>query len=908
MPCCLSHSRLECYTAAELAASSQQTAVTQINSGFASASARPSYAPHSRIAPSHINLTLNVTEAALMAKTVKAQVAITLAVPASSISSSAVNRELVLNAVSLNIEKVVGADSWNYDGKLLSLHWVSNYSGGIVVIDYTIERPIAGLYFHVADSLVPDRALHVITDHETERARYWLPCVDYPLVRTTLEYTITHSTHHTAVANGAHISTTVSPTDPSISTSVYKLLNHTCPSYLICWAVGDFLSVDDGDVDGMPLKYLCSRDNKFVTKENLLNTFGKTGTMIRWMQKKVGLKFPWEKYYQIVSPKIAGGAMENISLVTFNTVFLVDERLGQDGWRKSVDGINIHEMAHTYFGNLLTNRHFEHAWLKEAWATYMDYCWTEDHDSYEEARFDAFSNMEDYISETSSYVRPIVCRTYDNSWDMFDEHTYPGGACRLHMLRHILGDDTFWAAVKNYVNTYNGRFVETEDFKRALESESGLNLTKFFDQWIYGRGFPKVKAEYSYDADKKIVQIALEQTQADKDLEIPAVFEVTLEVDVIDVDGKVHSTEVVFNDASGAKVIAFVLMGDAKPDIVEVDPRGKVLHTLDFNPGEAILEGTAKRGRDIMSRIRSYRQLIKNADISCMKKVSAAVHEEPFWGVRQQVYDALSKSKLQSAVDILANALAIEKDPKALRMLVNAASFKDSRIREGLLRILARPASELSGRTRRFAYTNLGRQRHPDDAAVLIQAAADPENNDLHGFTLAGIITGLGLHRSREAFDALVGMVFSHTSGGARRVPESCVVHTIDAIAASLPWQDNAILRRETAEKLAELVRADPAPRVQKAGIHALAKLGNDGAPHAGVCLRVASTAFAAQETRALVAQVDEMRENNADGGAAAALRKTVDALEERLREMEAVVQLLEAKEKSGLFKPETDA
>ncbi|KAJ3030262.1 UNVERIFIED_CONTAM: hypothetical protein HDU68_009659 [Siphonaria sp. JEL0065] len=855
------------------------------------------------IEPSHVALTLNVTEAALKARTVQAQVAITLTVPASTISATNINRlvELILNAVSLTIEKVVGVDSWNYDGKHLTLRWTKNYTGGIVVIDYVIEKPIAGLYFHVPNSLVPDRALHVITDHETERARYWLPSVDYPLVRTTLEYTITHSTHHTAVANGAHISTTVSSTDPSISVTIYKLLNHTCPSYLICWAVGDYLSVDDGDVDGIPLKYLCSKDNEYVTKETLLNTFGKTGAMIRWMQKKVGLKFPWEKYYQIISPKIEGGAMENISLVTYKDVFLVNENLGKDGWQKAVDGVNVHEMAHTYFGDLLTIRHFEHAWLKESWATYMDYCWSEDHYSHEEARYDSFLNQENYIHETSSYVRPIVCRTYDSSWDMFDGHTYPGGAFRIHMLRHILGDDTFWAAIKNYVNTYNGRFVETEDFKRALENESGLNLTKFFDQWIYGRGFPKIKADYFYDAEKKIVQITLEQTQADKDLEIPAVFEVTLEVDVIDTDGKIHPTEVVFNDSTGPKVIAFVVLGDAKPDIVEVDARGKVLHTLDFNPGEAILEATAKRGRDVQSRIRAYRQLIKNGSITALKKVSSAIHQEQFFGVRQQVYSALGESKLQSSVDILANALLVEKDPQALRSLALASSAKDARIREGLISLLTtRPDSQLSGRTRRFAYTNLGRQRHPEDAVFLIKAAANPENNDLHGLTLAGIITGLGFHRSRETFNELVRLVFDHTPEGARRIPESVHVVAVDAIASSLVWQDNAILRREVAEKLAELARADPAHRVQKAAIRALVKLEEDGKPHFSVALNVASTAFAEQDTLKLVTHVKSLR--GAGGDKTAELKKTIEDLEGRLKKMETLVQLLDAKEKSGLF------
>ncbi|KAJ3084730.1 hypothetical protein HDU99_006164 [Rhizoclosmatium hyalinum] len=846
-----------------------------------------------------MKITLDVTEAALKAKTVKAQVAITLNVPASTVASNAVNRELVLNAVALRIDNVDGVDSFDYDGKRLTLRWVKNYTGGVVTIDYVIETPLAGLYFHVPDETVPDRALHVITDHETERCRYWLPCVDQPLVRTTLDFNITHSTQHAAVANGAHISTTASESDPSVSVSIYRLLNHTCPSYLICWAVGDYISVDDGDVDGIPLKYLCSRDNKFVTKETLLHTFEKTGAMIRWMQKKVGLKFPWEKYFQIVSPKIEGGAMENISLVTYKDIFLYDEELGRDGWQMAVDGVNVHEMAHTYFGDLLTMRHFEHVWLKESWATYMDFCWSEDHYSHEEARYESFLNMEGYVSETGRYYRPIVCKTYDSSWDMFDGHTYPGGAFRIHMLRQILGDETFWAAVKNYVNTYNGRFVETEDFKRCLEQESGLNLTKFFDQWIYGRGYIKLKADYSYDADKKVVQLTLEQTQADKDLEIPAVFEATIEVDVIDTDGKVHSTEVVFNDATGNKVVAFILLGDAKPDAVEVDPRGKVLHTLDFNPGEAILEGTAKRGRDIMSRIRSYRQLIKNGSISALKKVSSAVHDELYWGVRAQVYSALSEAKIQPAVDILATALILEKDPKALRHLTSVATAKDERIRQGLLAVLARPAEQLSGRTRRFAYTNLGRQRNPADLDLLLAALANPDSIDLHGFTLAGIITGLGLHRSAKAFEALVNLVFV-PAGTARVIPEACTVLAVDAIAGSLGWQENKIRRLEVAELLAELARVDKAHRLQKAAIRALVAIGEEAKSHFGVAYNIASTAFAEQDTLKLTTYVKTLQ--TAGGDKTAELKKTVEDLEGRLKKMETLVQLLEAKEKSGLF------
>ncbi|KAJ3400756.1 hypothetical protein CcCBS67573_g05043 [Chytriomyces confervae] len=899
MPCCNIHSLAECSDEALSLSTDSGHYPIALNKNFATEAAKPSYAPHSRILPVHIRISLQSTEDDLKASRVPAAVSVTVRGHSGASGSVAkVDRVLRLNAVDLTINAVTGVDSWDHDGKILELHWAKGFDGEKVVdIDYVIEKPIAGLYFHVPNEVVPDRALHVITDHETERARYWLPCVDVPLVRTTLEFVITHSTHHTAVANGAHISTTPNADNAAVSTTIYKLANHTCPSYLICWAVGDFVTVDDGEVDGMKLQYLCSRDNEFVTPENLLKTFGKTGAMVRWMQNKLGFKFPWEKYYQIVSPKIEGGAMENISLVTYKDVFLTNDNLSKDGWGTTVDNVNVHEMAHTYFGDLITMRHFEHVWLKESWATYMAYMWSEDHYSHEDARYEIFTEMEGYMQEATSYVRPIVCRTYNSSWDMFDSHTYPGGSFRLHMLRWVVGSDTFWAGVKNYIKKYAGTFVETEDFKRELELESGLNLTKFFDQWIYGRGHVKLKADYEFNADRKLVQITLEQTQVNKDLEIPLVFDVTIEVDVIDVDGKVHTAEVVFNDATGPKVVAFIPLGAAKPDAVEIDPRGKVLHSLEFNPGEAILEGTAKRGRDIMSRIRAYRQLIKNGGVSAMKKVAAALPDEPFYGVRCAVYTSLSNSDLQSAVDVIANSLATERDPKALRVLVNAATAKDAGIREGLLSVLSTKADLLSPRSRRFLYTNLGRQKHAEDASLLIAAWNDPASRDLHSHTYQGILAGLGLHRSEAAFEHLHSLLF----GAVRRaMPEPCHVVAVDAYASAAVWLENALHRKEAAERLAHLVRADGSHRVQKAAIRALAKFGDEKKPHLRVCAAVAATAFAEQDTEKLVAFVKGLSGGGA--GDAAGLKKTVEDLETKLKKVEQTLLLMEAKMESGLF------
>lgn len=100
----------------------------------------------------------------------------------------------------------------------------------------------------------------------------------------------------------------------------------------------------------------------------------------------------------------------------------------------------------------------------------------------QEFEYDMWGNASRYFAECSEYVRPIVIREFDHSWQLFDRHLYPGGCWRIHMLRRMMGDTAFWAAVKEYVAVNSKDLVETEDFKRVLEKHSSFNLTKFFDQ------------------------------------------------------------------------------------------------------------------------------------------------------------------------------------------------------------------------------------------------------------------------------------------------------------------------------------------------------------------------------------------------------------------------------------------
>lgn len=215
---------------------------------------------------------------------------------------------------------------------------------------------------------------------------------------------------------------------------------------------------------------------------------------------------------------------------------------------------------------------------------------------------------------------------------MFDSHIYPGGSWRIHMLRRLLGEDAFWAGVKHYVEKYSCKTVQTTDFQNCLEEASGLNLTRFFDEWIYSKGYPKLKGTYEYDMKANVVKVTLTQTQVDADNQIP-LFAFDVDIELTTSEKKTETVTVTFNRED--KVTAIIaLPKDVKPAAIRIDPENKVLFALDMSAEQDILIETAKSAKDITNRIWAYSELIKKATRPALKAVRELVKEEPFYGVR----------------------------------------------------------------------------------------------------------------------------------------------------------------------------------------------------------------------------------------------------------------------------------
>ncbi|ORZ35026.1 hypothetical protein BCR44DRAFT_1434945 [Catenaria anguillulae PL171] len=666
--------------------------------GFTAATTPARYAPNIALEPIHLDIALDFDFDAA-----KADASITHTIRcnrAGGESASDAMRKAVsslkLHGVALDNVRVEGdlVGSFEYTGKEIHIDWTKPFARGEerkVTIKYTVEQPVAGMYFNHANGKFGygPHGTHVITDHETERARYWLATIDEPTVRPKLTFHLTAPAHMEALANGNLVSTTASA-DGARKTTVWHL-DYPCPSYLLCLAVGEFNSVEDAaaQIGGrtVPIKYF---GTKMMPAEELKRGLDQTKHMIEWLSNKLQFDLPWDKYYQISSP-YSGGAMENISFVTWGDFVHMDERQSRD-FKMRVDSTNIHEAVHTWFGDVTVIRYFESVWLKESFATYLPLVYQSEsypganippQDLKDYGRFNMLMTQERYMSATAGYLRPVVCKRYDHSWNMFDAYSYPGGAMRIHMLRGLLGDDVFWSGLSKYLHKFAGKTVTTDDLRKVLEAESGLNLVQFFDQWFTeGKGHPTFKPSFGFDPARNVAHLTLEQTQADAAKGVP-LFAMDVPVHFVSKDGEVFKAVAKF-DGTNAKAVAIAHTG-GKPVRVELDPHGFQLFALPdsaFVPAADLALNAAELSDDVVQRIRAYRGLIKEADFTTLRKVRALALKEKSPWVRQEIVAALKAHRHEPMVSLALELVERETNDYARTAMLGHLEFKHPAVHE----------------------------------------------------------------------------------------------------------------------------------------------------------------------------------------------------------------------------------
>jgi len=262
--------------------------------------------------------------------------------------------------------------------------------------------------------------------------------------------------------------------------------------------------------------------------------YGKTKDMFRVFEELTGIDYPYNKYDQTIVADFNFGGMENITATTMSDTDIMFARFGIG--EGLVEDLVSHELAHSWFGNLVTCRNWAELWLNEGFATFMEAAYREKiygrQDYIRKIRLDSaeyFGHASNLSVNQHGLFNTLASARNDDT--MFDSITYQKGSAVIHTLREELGEKAFWKGVKIYLSRHKFANVETPDLVKAMEEASERKLDWFFKQWIYSEGYPKLKVDQTYDKTRKKLILKISQTQR-ADADTPAVFKLPMDVEI----------------------------------------------------------------------------------------------------------------------------------------------------------------------------------------------------------------------------------------------------------------------------------------------------------------------------------------------------------------------------------------
>jgi hypothetical protein len=353
-------------------------------------------------------------------------------------------------------------------------------------------KPTQGFYF-TRNAIYSNTEPSEWTDQSW--SRFWFPCKDVPWDKATSE-TITRVPENMKVASNG-ILVDVVPDVENKEVVYHWSSNNPVSTYLICIAISDYYTFSDyfGNLELTYFVYPYMKDAAPIE-------FSDVPDMISFFSDKI-YPYPFEKYGMAVT-EISGG-MENQTLTFIGPNFVT-------GY-KTFNWLYAHELAHQWFGDMVTLTDWKEIWLNEGFATYFDALYTEysqGKDSFK-ARLEGFKG--EYFDNLANENFPIYAPGY-----MWGATVYEKGALVLHMLRNVVGDDIFWAIIQKYAREFAYSNSTIADFIRISEDFYGEDLGWFFDEWIYDKGYPTYNLGWfskKIDDNRYAVEVVFQQTQMD---------------------------------------------------------------------------------------------------------------------------------------------------------------------------------------------------------------------------------------------------------------------------------------------------------------------------------------------------------------------------------------------------------
>ncbi len=628
--------------------------------------------------------------------------------------------------------------------------------------DLTIRysgAPKQGLYFIAPEKGIPEKRHEEWSQGEGEDNRHWIPCFDYPNDKATFDGIFRVDKGNYVLSNGILVETK----ELEGKTEFHWRLDTPQVTYLIMVAAGRYDVIEE-QWRGVSLHYVVPPK---TDPQTVKRGYGLTADMMEFFSDYIGIDYPFKRYAQVVVQNFIYGGMENTTATVMNTRTLFDE---SEQLTNNQDGLVAHELAHQWWGDMVTCSEWSHLWLNEGFATYFQSLYRQHHRGDDAFRYQIDQRHRGVVERDDRDARPVVVDFFNRRDSRNSANVYVKGSSVLHMLRFLLGDDLFRESFRRYGERFKYQNAETRDFIQVVKETSGENLDWFFEQWIYLAGHPKLEVSKSWSPETRTLKLSIEQTQETG--ELTPVFRLPMDLEITCKE-RTDTHRIVLDRKSQD----FYFSLPSKPLMVIVDKGDWTLKTLTFKKRTPELLYQLEHG-DVMDQVRAIRGLAdKRGDSKAVETLRGVLTADGFWGTRREAALALGKIKTADAVQgLLAGLEAGEARVRLAAAEAMGGIDASPRLDDALYGLFRKdPASRVRARAiRSLAKMESARARK----ACLEALRIDSHQDVIRNAGLDGLVT-------LEALDA-IGKVKALATSGNRRTHRHAAITAYAKLAKRL--------------------------------------------------------------------------------------------------------------------------
>ncbi len=519
----------------------------------------------------------------------------------------------------------------------------------------------------------PDAPRTLFTISEPDLARKWFPCDDHPSRASSVDLQVTVPKEFLALSNGQFNDS--KPAKAKSGGRTFRFHQDRLAPTFVSLVAGEF-EVHRMAHRGIDLTFLYPPS----LRDKARDFFGNTTKAMDILSSFFGTDYPFKSYAASVVPDFPAAALENTAATTFDL----------DIVRTRQKNVGVHELAHHWFGDHLRLKSWNDLWIMEGMATYAEAIFARE--VYGKDNFNGIMNefLSTYVNDGHrDDPRKLVDVNNRNSDRLFDAHSYEKGAWVYRMLEARLGKETFREALHRFVADFGDREVGTANLQKVFEEVSQQDLTLFFNQWVYGSGYPAISWDWKWDSRENCVKIDLRQKQNGNGGIRKFVF--PIEVAFEKADGKwIRETFQV----SGRTETLRSLSLTEKPARVLLDPDLSLLATY-YNYDHWTtprLIGLATQRYDWLMQEEALKQLAKNVASSSQTQVLPIfqkVYRDPsnYVGARAAAIEFMKSFPISRVLPDLLHALQSPHEPIRSAALTALSSHRTPKAFEPILRL-----------------------------------------------------------------------------------------------------------------------------------------------------------------------------------------------------------------------------